>query len=244
LLFDFLDLHSPAPFIEEMTFIQHQPVVVDTFLEFAQLGAGVRIVQRTAADVDAREKRRAVPVPSRAHEQEGDFTSVDFIADHVEIGRAQRRDTAAGNLHQHRECRERAELSELGSDPSIEIGGGMIFRNRRANSLRSRSRPREPTSGDDPLRWRCRCAMFASPMTSPPHSNETILDLRGLRCPQPVLRAKKALRNVPVGGTLVMECTDPLTVIDVPHFVNQTGHALSAQSRDGDLYIFKIVKRR
>ena len=86
--------------------------------------------------------------------------------------------------------------------------------------------------------------MFAPPMTSRPQSNETILDLRGLRCPQPVLRAKKALRNVPLGGTLVMECTDPLTVIDVPHFVNQTGHALSAQTRDGDLYIFRIVKQR
>jgi len=71
-----------------------------------------------------------------------------------------------------------------------------------------------------------------------------VLDLRGLRCPQPVLRAKKALRNIPIGGTLVMECTDPLTVIDVPHFVNQTGHALSAQTRDGGLYIFKIVKQR
>jgi tRNA 2-thiouridine synthesizing protein A len=86
--------------------------------------------------------------------------------------------------------------------------------------------------------------MFARHMTSPPQPNETVLDLRGLRCPQPVLRAKKALRNVPVGGTLVMECTDPLTVIDVPHFVNQTGHALSAQTHDGDLYIFRIVKQR
>jgi len=74
--------------------------------------------------------------------------------------------------------------------------------------------------------------------------NETVLDLRGLRCPQPVLRAKKALRNVPVGGILIMECTDPLTVIDVPHFVKQTGHALSAQERDGKLYIFRIVKQR
>jgi tRNA 2-thiouridine synthesizing protein A len=81
-------------------------------------------------------------------------------------------------------------------------------------------------------------------MTPPLQSNETVLDLRGLRCPQPVLRAKKALRSVPHGGTLVMECTDPLTVIDVPHFVNQTGHALSAQTRDGNLYIFKIVKQR
>jgi tRNA 2-thiouridine synthesizing protein A len=81
-------------------------------------------------------------------------------------------------------------------------------------------------------------------MTPLTPAQELVIDLRGLRCPQPVLRAKKAMRNVPIGGILVMECTDPLTVIDVPHFVNQTGHALSAQQRDGDLYIFKIVKQR
>jgi tRNA 2-thiouridine synthesizing protein A len=74
-------------------------------------------------------------------------------------------------------------------------------------------------------------------------TNEIMLNLRGLRCPQPVLRAKKALRDVPVGGVLVLECTDPLTVIDVPHFVNQTGHALQAQERNGKLYIFRIVKQ-
>ncbi len=71
---------------------------------------------------------------------------------------------------------------------------------------------------------------------------EAVLDLRGLRCPQPVLRAKKALRNIPSGGVLVLECTDPLTVIDVPLFARQTGHVLSEQRRRGDLYIFKIVK--
>src|SRR5262245_33823775 len=62
-------------------------------------------------------------------------------------------------------------------------------------------------------------------------ASDVVLNLRGLRCPQPVLRAKKALRNVPVGGTLVLECTDPLTVIDVPHFANQTGHSLVSQER-------------
>jgi tRNA 2-thiouridine synthesizing protein A len=77
-----------------------------------------------------------------------------------------------------------------------------------------------------------------------PMTNETVLDLRGLRCPHPVLRAKKALRNIAIGGTLVMECTDPLTAIDVPHFVRQTGHALAAQDRDGEVYIFKIVRRK
>ncbi|HYC16554.1 MAG TPA: sulfurtransferase TusA family protein [Pseudolabrys sp.] len=70
-----------------------------------------------------------------------------------------------------------------------------------------------------------------------------VLDLRGLRCPQPVLRAKKALRNIPVGGMLVLQCTDPLTAIDVPHFCNQTGHTLSVQEQKRELYIFKIVKR-
>jgi tRNA 2-thiouridine synthesizing protein A len=73
---------------------------------------------------------------------------------------------------------------------------------------------------------------------------ETVLDLRGIRCPHVVLRAKKALRDIPIGGTLTLECTDPLTVIDVPHFVNQTGHALSARSSDGKIYVFKIVKQR
>jgi tRNA 2-thiouridine synthesizing protein A len=74
--------------------------------------------------------------------------------------------------------------------------------------------------------------------------DETVLDLRGLRCPQPVLRAKKALRDVPVGSTLVLECTDPLTVIDVPHFARQTGHALAGQERHGELYVFRIVRQK
>ena len=75
-------------------------------------------------------------------------------------------------------------------------------------------------------------------------SSEIVLDLRGLRCPQPVLRAKKALRSLPIGAALLLECTDPLTMIDVPAFTSQTGHTLAAQKRDGELYIFKIVKRR
>ena len=59
-----------------------------------------------------------------------------------------------------------------------------------------------------------------------------------------MLRAKKALRAIPVGGVLVLECTDPLTVIDVPHFVKQTGHTLDAQDRRDALYVFRITKRK
>jgi len=81
-------------------------------------------------------------------------------------------------------------------------------------------------------------------VTVPQDKTETVLDLRGLNCPEPVLRAKKALRGVPVGGTLVLECTDPLTEIDVPHFVNQTGHRLDARERREALYVFRITRRK
>ena len=93
-------------------------------------------------------------------------------------------------------------------------------------------------------------------LTSPMTACETVLDLRGIRCPHVVLRAKKALRAIPVGGTLVLECTDPLTLIDVPHFVTQTGHSLSGQERQqekqqqkqneqqAELFIFRILKQR
>jgi tRNA 2-thiouridine synthesizing protein A len=74
--------------------------------------------------------------------------------------------------------------------------------------------------------------------------DDTILDLRGIRCPHVVLRAKRALRDVPIGGALVLECTDPLAAIDVPHFVNQTGHLLTAQNIRDTLLIFRIQKQR
>lgn len=82
------------------------------------------------------------------------------------------------------------------------------------------------------------------PMSEPLQRGETVLDLRGLRCPQPVLRAKKALRSIPIGEVLVLECTDPLTVLDIPHFVQQTGHQLQGQEHVGPLYVFRIVKQR
>jgi tRNA 2-thiouridine synthesizing protein A len=81
-------------------------------------------------------------------------------------------------------------------------------------------------------------------VNAPQPASETVLDLRGLKCPQPVLRAKKALRTIPVGGVLILECTDPLSVIDIPHFARQTGHALAEQERRGALYVFRIVKQK
>jgi tRNA 2-thiouridine synthesizing protein A len=72
---------------------------------------------------------------------------------------------------------------------------------------------------------------------------EKIVNLRGLKCPLPALRARKALTGLKSGDVLVAECTDPLTAIDIPNLVNQTGDKLESSSRDGDLLIFRIRKK-
>lgn len=66
------------------------------------------------------------------------------------------------------------------------------------------------------------------------------LDLRGLRCPLPELRTRKALRKLAPGAVLVVECSDPLAVIDIPHLVRQTGDSLERQDAKDGLYIFQI----
>ena len=71
----------------------------------------------------------------------------------------------------------------------------------------------------------------------------TTLDLRGLKCPLPVLRARKALEAMAPGATLVVECTDPMSAIDIPHFVAENGHALERQSADGGVLVF-VIRRR
>jgi tRNA 2-thiouridine synthesizing protein A len=72
---------------------------------------------------------------------------------------------------------------------------------------------------------------------------EKTLDLRGLKCPLPALRARKALGSLKAGDVLVAECTDPLTAIDIPHLLNQTGDKLEESSRNGDVLVFRIRKK-
>ena len=52
------------------------------------------------------------------------------------------------------------------------------------------------------------------------------VDLRGLKCPLPVLKARKRLAALPGGRRLWLETTDPLAVIDIPAFLSQDGHRL------------------
>ncbi|MDP2621970.1 MAG: sulfurtransferase TusA family protein [Hyphomicrobiales bacterium] len=68
------------------------------------------------------------------------------------------------------------------------------------------------------------------------------LDVKGLLCPIPVLKARKALARLPSGTLLTVEATDPAAIIDFPHFCNETGHELVAQSQADGVYIFTIRK--
>jgi tRNA 2-thiouridine synthesizing protein A len=69
-----------------------------------------------------------------------------------------------------------------------------------------------------------------------------ILNLRGLKCPLPVLRTRKALRRLPAGAELMVECTDPLSAIDIPNLLRETGDELKAQVRAADVVSFHIRK--
>jgi tRNA 2-thiouridine synthesizing protein A len=71
-------------------------------------------------------------------------------------------------------------------------------------------------------------------------TDETILDLRGLKCPLPELRTRKALSRLAPGALLVVECTDPLAAIDIPNLVRQTGDTLEDKARRGDVLVFRI----
>jgi tRNA 2-thiouridine synthesizing protein A len=72
--------------------------------------------------------------------------------------------------------------------------------------------------------------------------SETTLNLRGLKCPLPALRARKALTRLAPGDLLVLECTDPMAEIDIPNLVRETGDALEGTSREGDVIVFRLRK--
>jgi tRNA 2-thiouridine synthesizing protein A len=72
---------------------------------------------------------------------------------------------------------------------------------------------------------------------------EKNLNLRGLKCPLPALRARKALAGLSAGDLLVVECTDPLAAIDIPNLLNQTGDTLEKTNRSKKVLTFHIRKR-
>jgi TusA-related sulfurtransferase len=69
------------------------------------------------------------------------------------------------------------------------------------------------------------------------------LDTRGLNCPLPILKAKKALAEMSSGQTLKILATDPGSVKDFQAFARQTGNELIDQQTEGDEFIHWMRRR-
>lgn len=74
-------------------------------------------------------------------------------------------------------------------------------------------------------------------------SSETIMNLRGLKCPLPALRVRKKLSGLKTGDMIVAECTDPLAAIDIPNLLRQTGDTLEGKTDADGVMTFRIRKK-
>lgn len=71
---------------------------------------------------------------------------------------------------------------------------------------------------------------------------DKLLDAKGLSCPLPVLKARRAMQDMKPGDVLEVHATDPGAMQDFPNFCEVGGHALIAQSEAGGVYTFRIRK--
>ncbi len=72
--------------------------------------------------------------------------------------------------------------------------------------------------------------------------NPLLVDASGLKCPMPVLKIQKALRNLAQGARLTLIATDPMSYIDVRHFCETNEHLLLSAEEENDTFTYKIRK--
>jgi tRNA 2-thiouridine synthesizing protein A len=69
-----------------------------------------------------------------------------------------------------------------------------------------------------------------------------VYDLRGLKCPLPVLKTRRRMTSMQSGTVLSVETSDPLAVIDIPHFCREDGHSLLETEKTEGGHRFLIRK--
>jgi tRNA 2-thiouridine synthesizing protein A len=84
------------------------------------------------------------------------------------------------------------------------------------------------------LTGKAACAIWGAMTT-------TTLDLTGLKCPLPALKTRKALKALKPGDFLEVRCTDPLSVIDIPNLIRETGDKVEITER-AEQIVFLIEK--
>jgi tRNA 2-thiouridine synthesizing protein A len=75
-----------------------------------------------------------------------------------------------------------------------------------------------------------------------PVMTATKLDLTGLKCPLPALKTRKALKALKPGDLLEVRCTDPLSLIDIPNLIRETGDKVEITERAEHGIVFVIEK--
>ena len=76
-----------------------------------------------------------------------------------------------------------------------------------------------------------------------PQHEPLLVDAKGLNCPMPLLKAKKALNELSPGSLLRVLATDPGSVKDFHVFAQQSGHKLLESNDDGGTYSYLLQKR-
>lgn len=74
------------------------------------------------------------------------------------------------------------------------------------------------------------------------YMQEQIFDFTGLKCPLPVLKARRALKSIDIGKTITVIADDPAALIDFKHFCETAGHRIENQSDQNGLFTFIIRK--
>ena len=72
---------------------------------------------------------------------------------------------------------------------------------------------------------------------------DAVLDAKGMNCPLPILKTRKALQTMQPGGLLEVLSTDAGSVADFESFCRQTGNQLVSSTKEGDVYKF-VLKRK
>jgi len=70
------------------------------------------------------------------------------------------------------------------------------------------------------------------------------LDCRGMNCPLPILKAKKAINNIEIGQIVKMVATDPGSIPDVAAFSRRTGHETVQQAEGDGVYTFWLRRTK
>ena len=84
--------------------------------------------------------------------------------------------------------------------------------------------------------------MKQTPSLSNEDKTSTLFDYRGLKCPLPVLKARRALSQLEAGAKAIILADDPAAPLDMAHFCETEGHQLAASQEEDGFFRFVLVK--